>query len=83
MYGTRGGNVRHCRDVVYIGLIDHRRHRLLHIPLPKLILRMFFPHGLEIKPRPIQLPFQEPQTPGMRDARTPLMIIFVRGQDPA
>lgn len=79
----RGKYIRHSRNMINIRLIHHRRHRLLYIPLPKLIQAMFFPHRLEIEPGPVQLFFQKRQASCMCYSRTPLVVVFVRGEDPA
>ena len=69
--------------MVHIRLRNHRRHRLLHRPLAKLIQTVLIPHSLKIKVRTIQERLEEGCTPRVRDARIALRVLGVSREDPA
>lgn len=39
----------YSRNVIHIWLLDHSRHRILHIPSSELIVRVLVPQKLQIK----------------------------------
>ena len=69
--------------MVHIRLRNHRRHRLLHRPLAKLIQAVLIPHSLQIKVRAIQKRLEEGCTPRVRNARIALRVLGVSREDPA
>jgi hypothetical protein len=78
----REEDLRHRGNVVHIRLSDHGRHRFVDVALSKFIPAMLVPYCFEIEIWPIEKWFQKCYAAGVRDPRTPLMVVFISWKHP-
>lgn len=63
--------------MIDVWLLDHSRHRILHVPGGKLIVCVLVPQKLQIKVRALHDRLEERQVPRMRYCLGGVMEIFV------
>jgi hypothetical protein len=68
--------------MVHIRLLNHCRHRLLHISFPEFIAAVFVPDGFEVEMRALQMGLEELETARVCEAGAALVVIFVGREDP-
>jgi hypothetical protein len=77
------GYVRHSRYVIDIRLVHHCSHCFRNISLPKLELRMLFPHRLQIKEWSTKQRLQKGQTSRVRNACASLVVVLIAWKYPS
>lgn len=67
--------------MIHVWLLYHRRHGLLHRPIPKFKIRMLVPDLLQVKVRSIQTLLEECDSASMSHAGCRYFEAWVTGDD--